>query len=243
MAGRRRGKSNWGRATGKRGVKGGAGVAAATRVGETPAQAAIPAIKTRIAEISRRDAEALEQIERGEEQIERGREQIQREEEQIRREQRVRDEVADELTQARAELDALVAAPVPSGEDPTAWLPDELLILIVLQVGWRRGREAVCRRWRGLCQDGAVKRQLWDGRWEEYAVGRIQPRQLHGHCASVYSVAIGPNEKAYSGSTDSLVRVWSTRTGWTAGGDPRGTHGLRALGCCGSRWDAVLWVR
>jgi hypothetical protein len=197
MAGRRRGK---------RGAKGGAGVAPATRVGYTPAQAAIAAVKTRIAELNRRDAEALEQIKRGEEQIERG-------EEQIQREQRVRDEVAVEMTHATTELDALVAAPVPSGEDPTAWLPDELLILILLQVGWKRGCEAVCRRWRGLCQDVAVKRQLREGRWEEYAAGRLAPRRLHSFCGDVYSLAVGPNGKVYCGSSDGLVRVWSTRDG------------------------------
>jgi hypothetical protein len=180
-------------------VKGGGGVAAATRVSETPAQAGITAIKTRIAELNRRDAEALAQIERGREQIE--------------REQRVRDEVAVEMTQATAELEALVAAPVPTGLDPTAWLPDELLILILLQVGWGGGCEAVCRRWHGLCQDVALKRQLREGRWEEYAAGRLRPRTLHGHCGYITSLATGPNDELYSGSGDAMVRVWSTRDG------------------------------
>jgi hypothetical protein len=189
MAGRRRGK---------RGVKGGAGVAAATRVGVTPAQAAITAVETRIAELNRRDAEALLQIQRGEE--------------QIQREQRVRDEVAVELTQAKAERDALVAAPIPSGEDPTAWLPDELLILILLQVGWGRGCEAVCRRWHGLCQDVAVKRQLRDGRWEEYAAGMREPRELRGDWRNAGRLALGPNETMYA-LCDGMVRVWSTRDG------------------------------
>jgi WD40 repeat protein len=169
-------------------------------VGDTPAQAAITAIKTRIAELNRRDAEALELIERGEE--------------QIQREQRVRDEVAVELTQATAELDALVAAPAPSGVDPTAWLPDELLIFIVVQVGWRRGCEGVCRRWRGLClEDAAVARQLRDGRWDEYAAGRLEPRQLHGFRGDVSSLTVGPNGTVYCGSSGGLVRVWSTRNG------------------------------
>jgi WD40 repeat protein len=173
--------------------------AAAIAVCETPAQAAITAIKTRIAELNRRDTEALEQIERGRE--------------QIQREQRVRDEVAVEMNQANAELDALVAAPIPAGVDPTAWLPDELLILILLQVGWGRGCEAVCRRWRVLRQDGAMTRQLRDGRWEEYAAGRLEPRRLHGQCKSSTSLAVGPNEKVYAGSTNAMVWVWSTRDG------------------------------
>jgi hypothetical protein len=180
-------------------VNGGTGVAAATRVSETPAQAAVTAIKTRIAELNRRDAEALDQIERGREQIQRA--------------QRVRDEVAVEMTQATAELDALVEAPVSSGEDPTTWVPDELLILILLHVGWMRGCEAVCRRWRGLCQDVAVKRQLRKGRWEEYAAGRLAPRTLHGHRGAIFCLAVGPNEKLYSGSRDTMIRVWSTRDG------------------------------
>jgi WD40 repeat protein len=187
-------------------VKGGAGVAAAPRVSDTPPHAAITAIKIRIAELKRRDAEALELIERGQDL------------EQIEREQRVRAEVAVEMTQAKAALDALVAAPVPSGEDPTTWLPDELLILILLQVGWKRGCEGVCRRWHGLCQDVAVKRQLRDGRWEEYAAGRPPSRTLHCHRGGVSCLAVGPNEKLYSGSHGTAaVRVWSTRDGQLLG--------------------------
>jgi outer membrane protein assembly factor BamB len=181
-----------GRQRGERWAKGGASVAAATRVSETPAQAAVTAIKTRIAGLHTRDAEALEQIQR---------------------EQQVRAKVAVEMIQAKAELDALVAAPMPSGEDPTAWLADELLILILLQVGWRRGCEAVCRRWRGLCQDVALKRQLREGRWEEYAAGRPASRTFHGGRGIIFSLAVGPNEKVYSGSSDRMVRVWSTRDG------------------------------
>jgi WD40 repeat protein len=176
--------------------------AATVGASETPAQAGITAIKTRIAELRARDAEALEQIQRGEEQIQRA--------------QRVRGEIDVEMTQATAELDALVAAPVPAGVDPTAWLPDELLILILLQVGWRRGCDAVCRRWHGLCQDVAVKRQLRAGRWEEYAAGRIEPRPCQGHYEDICCLAVGPNGKVYSGSVgsrDFLVRVWSTRDG------------------------------
>jgi hypothetical protein len=189
-----------GRGREKRSGTGGAGDAAATiDASETPAQAGITAIKTRIAELNRRDAEALEQIERGEE--------------QIQREQRVRDEVAVEMTQAKAELDTLVAAPIPSGEDPTAWLPDELLILILLQVGWARGCEAVCRRWRGLRQDVSVKRQLREGRWEEYTARRLKPRSFNRYCRDVYRLAVGPNEKVYTTSKGRLVRVWSTRDG------------------------------
>jgi hypothetical protein len=128
------------------------------------------------------------------------------------------------MTPATAELDALVAAPVPYGDDPTAWLPDELLILILLQVGWRRGCEAVCRRWHGLCQDVALKRQLREGRWEEYAAGRLEPRRLHGHRGEVTSLALGPNGKVYSGSDDAMVRDGVVDTGWTVVPDPRGTH-------------------
>jgi WD40 repeat protein len=191
MAGRRREK---------RGPKEGVDdAAAAVVVCETPAQAATTAIKTRIAELNRRDTEALEQIERLRE--------------QIQREERVRDEVAVEMTQANTELDTMVAAPIPSGEDPTAWLPDELLILILLQVGWMRGCDAVCRRWRGLCRDVAVQRQLRDGRWEEYAAGSLAPRELRGDWGNVESLALGPNETVYASCDDYRLRVWSTRDG------------------------------
>jgi hypothetical protein len=53
----------------ERSMEVGAGDAAATAIAsETPAQAEITAVKTRIAELNRRDAEVLEQIERGREQ-------------------------------------------------------------------------------------------------------------------------------------------------------------------------------
>ena len=46
--------------------------------------------------------------------------------------------MAASIEQAEAELEAAVAAPVAEREDPTLWLPDELLLLILVQVMYGR---------------------------------------------------------------------------------------------------------
>jgi hypothetical protein len=180
--------------------------AAAPRlVGERPAHIRIRSIKTCIVELHARDTEARQQIERDEGQI-------QRLQEQIQRGQRVRDEVAVEMAAAKAELDAAVAAPVACGVDPTVWLADELLILILLQVGWGGQCRAVCRRWHRLRNDGAVKRQLREGRWEEYAAGWMEPREPNVHVRDTWSLALGPNDRLYSGDFNG-VKIWSSPSG------------------------------
>ena len=50
-----------------------------------------------------------------------------------------REAVRAEMASVKDQLDALVDAPVSGGRDPTLWLPDELVEMIVLRVsldGW-----------------------------------------------------------------------------------------------------------
>jgi hypothetical protein len=58
--------------------------------------------------------------------------------------------VRAEMASAKSELDALVNAPVSGGRDPFEWLPDELIVMIVLmlpfEVLWSGVCERVCQR-------------------------------------------------------------------------------------------------
>lgn len=97
--------------------------------------------------------------------------------------------------------------------DPTTWLPDELMIRILLLVPLKslltRQCAGVCRRWRALVKMGPVDRRRRGGRWVGYAEGWVKPRLLHlGHTAQVLAVAVGPTGNLYAGSEDGTMRVW-----------------------------------
>jgi hypothetical protein len=127
-------------------LEGGSSDVVAVAISETPAQINVRAIRTRIVQLHARDAKVLKKIVLLQEQIE--------------REQWERDEVAVEVAKTEAELEAAIQAPVVAEEDPTEWLADELMILILLQVEWGGQCNAVCRRWHGLCRDAVVKKRL-----------------------------------------------------------------------------------
>ena len=152
-------------------------------------------IKTRLAQLHARDAEM---------------------DEAIQRMQREKAEVATAIEQAEVELEAAVAAPVDGGEDPTSWLPDELMILILLQVVLFEGCGAVsgvCRRWRRLSQDTAVRAAGWHGKWRLYAEGKLKPRVLRGYGA-IHALASSPDgSRIYGGSSDETIKVWSGTDG------------------------------
>eukprot|EP00035_Acanthoeca_spectabilis_P016204 m.327670 g.327670 ORF g.327670 m.327670 type:complete len:129 (+) comp16496_c0_seq2:169-555(+) len=61
---------------------------------------------------------------------------------EIGRLQTERDQLDSSLAEAEAELEEAVNAPVEGGEDPTSWLPDELLLMIfaLLELPWLCGR-------------------------------------------------------------------------------------------------------
>eukprot|EP00035_Acanthoeca_spectabilis_P017128 m.357719 g.357719 ORF g.357719 m.357719 type:complete len:172 (-) comp16616_c1_seq13:614-1129(-) len=75
------------------------------------AYAQLNLIKHRLAVLHIRDAEADQMIKRG---------------------HRLKAEVAVEIEAAESELASAVAAPLECDEDPTGWLPNELMILILL---------------------------------------------------------------------------------------------------------------
>jgi WD40 repeat protein len=116
------------------------------------------------------------------------------------------------MAKVESELEAAVAAPASGGRDPTSWLPDELLIVIMLLVPfealWKGRCAGVCRRWRALGESGPVQRRKRTGKWEAYAKGWIQPRRLEGHTDSIMSLAAGLGGTIYSGSHDMTVRMW-----------------------------------
>lgn len=122
------------------------------------------------------------------------------------------DDPDSEITLALAELDAAVNAPVHGNEDPTLWLPNELMILILTHVPleslWS-GACSPCRRWHQLSRSPEVRRRLRGTRWLAYAKKWIQPKTLVGHSGSVRALAVGLDDKVYTGSDDGTVRVWS----------------------------------
>jgi len=117
------------------------------------------------------------------------------------------------MASAKRELNALVNTPVSGGRDPFEWLPDELIVMIMLmlpfEVLWSGECERVCLRWTRLMESAPVKRHKRDGRWPAYEAGVIEPRELEGHTECVYALAVGLNGKVYSGSSDRTIRVWS----------------------------------
>lgn len=114
--------------------------------------------------------------------------------------------VREALELAQHELETAVQAVVAGGVDPTLWLPDELLIRIVVgvMVGGRCG--CVCQRWHRLCDDARVKRSAWEARWARYSDERLAPQRLIGHTSGVLALA-GHCNKVYSAGCDSTIRV------------------------------------
>jgi WD40 repeat protein len=165
--------------------KGGDVTASSSSVSATPASLRLDALKVRVAQLRARGTELTERIERD------------------RREQA---EVREALAEAETEL---VLAPVPNGTDPTAWLPEELLMAILIQVVTEGVCGLVCRRWYAVCQGARVKRQAWEGRWEGYSAGWRVPQKLIGHTHILSALAVGPDGTVYTGSYDGEMRAWS----------------------------------
>jgi hypothetical protein len=124
-----------------------------------------------------------------------------------------RETVRAEMALIENELDALINAPVSGGRDPFEWLPDELVVMVMLvvpfEVLWGGVCSRVCKRWARLLESAPVQRRKRDGRWAAYKAGVITPRELKGHTKSVNAIVVGLDGKVYSGSNDCTVRVWS----------------------------------
>jgi WD40 repeat protein len=158
----------------------------------TPAALRIDALKARIAQLRAQETKLTERIDR---------------------DSREHAEVREAVAEAEAELDVEVLAPVANGVDPTEWLPEELLMAILIQVVTEGICGLVCRRWYAACQDGRVTRRAWEGRWEGYSAGWRVPQKLVGHTDEVTALAVGPDGTVYSASLDATVRAWSGTDG------------------------------
>jgi hypothetical protein len=114
-------------------------------------------------------------------------------------------------------------APVPGGDDPTAWLPDEVLEYVLriippydLEKIHQMG--PVCQRWHRVistCQ--SFKARRWLGRWA-IDRGDLSPLELampEGTTAEDLSstVAVGPDGSMYAGGSQGQVWSWAARTG------------------------------
>jgi WD40 repeat protein len=158
----------------------------------TPASLRVDALKARITQLRTQETELTKQMER---------------------DHRKRDEVREALAEVEVELEVEVLMPVANDVDPTAWLPEELLMAILIQVVTEGICGLVCRRWYGACQDGRIQRRAWEGRWEGYSAGWRVPQKLVGHTHEVTALAVGPDGTVYSASRDGTVRAWSGTDG------------------------------
>jgi hypothetical protein len=126
-------------------------------------------------------------------------------------------EMRDRMGAAERAIAAVVNAPVSGGRDPFTWLPDELLVMVLVMLSgvtlWSGACERVCQRWARLMQSPLVKRRMRAERWAGYEEGVIQPRELHGHESTVTAIALGLDDKIYTASFDSTIRVWSAAGG------------------------------
>jgi WD40 repeat protein len=129
-----------------------------------------------------------------------------------------REAVRAEIETVERELDVVVHAPVSGGRDPTEWLPDELMLMVLERLPfatlWSGACERVCQRWARLMESASIVRRKRDGRWTAYEAGVIKPRTLEGHTDNiVLALAIGLDGKVYSASHDTTIRVWSGESG------------------------------
>jgi WD40 repeat protein len=185
MPGKRRTAQGGGKGSKK---KGGDVTGSSPSVAGTPASHRVDALTARVAHLRARNTELTERIER---------------------DHREQAEVRVALAEAEAELEVEVLTPVANGVDPTEWLPEELLMAILIQVVTEGVCGLVCRRWYTVCQDGRVKRRAWEGRWEGYSAGWRAPQKLVGHTTIILALASGPDGTVYSGSLDGTIRAWS----------------------------------
>jgi WD40 repeat protein len=125
--------------------------------------------------------------------------------------------VRTEIKATESELDAAVNAPLSGGRDPTEWLPDELMLMVLERVPfatlWSGACERACQRWARLMESASIVRLKRDRRWAAYEAGAIKPHTLEGHTSTVWALAVGLDGKVYSGSHDKTIMVWSGESG------------------------------
>jgi WD40 repeat protein len=128
-----------------------------------------------------------------------------------------REAVREEIETVKGKLDAAVNAPVSGGRDPTEWLPDELMLMVLERLSfatlWSGASERVCQRWARLMESASIVRIKRHGRWAAYEAGVIKPRTVKGLTGDVYALAVGLDGKVYSASADGTIMVWSGESG------------------------------
>jgi WD40 repeat protein len=122
-----------------------------------------------------------------------------------------------EIAERERELLAAISAPVEKGEDPTLWLPDELLVAILLVAPfrslWAGTCGMVCRRWHGLVTTTPeIQKWLRSGRWGAYEAGWITPRVLKTHRHAVTALAVGSDGAVYA-AAGTTITVWPRGVG------------------------------
>jgi hypothetical protein len=103
--------------------------------------------------------------------------------------------VRAEVASAESELDVLVNAPAGRGRDPFEWLPDELLVMVLVMVPLATlcsgACERVCQRWAKLMESSSP------------AVPIDRPKDFKAHCTSKFTWNSGNDEHASAECGDS----------------------------------------
>ena len=83
---------------------------------------------------------------------------------------------------------------------------------------WHGVCAVVCQRWARLVKSAPIQQHKRDGRWAAYAAGVIRPCTMQithtdslWHISSrwdVNSIAVGPDGRIYSGSSEGTILVW-----------------------------------
>lgn len=97
-----------------------------------------------------------------------------------------------------AELDTLVNQSLD--EDPTLWLPNEIMVLIFLmlpaRVLWFGGYQRVCHRWKKILDSTSpIERYKMKHRWMAYENRILSPKRIL--CSGAFSMVVCQNNNIY----------------------------------------------
>lgn len=149
----------------------------------------------------------------------------------------VRSRLNDNLIIAEADLQNALNAPVSGGVDPTEWLPDELLIIVLLKLDistlWACRRQPPCRRWWKILTAPPLMRWFHQTRWTAFSRRWIRPKVV-GECksASVSAVVSRGDDTVACGLTDGTITLWNIRECRLVRTFSSGTSPVLALAIC-----------
>eukprot|EP00035_Acanthoeca_spectabilis_P033333 m.23087 g.23087 ORF g.23087 m.23087 type:complete len:722 (-) comp5901_c0_seq1:372-2537(-) len=123
-----------------------------------------------------------------------------------------------------AAVEVRVSHPVEGGVDPTLWLPDEMLLMILQMAPTAalcRAVPLVCKRWHALMQSSPLRARLKWARWELFALGEIRPGHIQisagdgdgdeaegRHTEQATTLAVGPRGEIWTAGDDA-TKVWT----------------------------------